>query len=130
MPERGGGHSNGADRRSRPPRHERRFHAGRVSFRSAVLNARLLNLSANGAAIETSDQPRIGAEVLCELENEQTSTLIPGEIRWCRLGRTTNNESGEVIPVYRAGIEFSNGTPQNLLRILRAAGLRRSSGEA
>lgn len=115
--------------RTRPSRQARRFHAGRVSFRSSRLNARLLNLSAEGVAIETSDPPRIGAEVQCELESEQTSALIPGEVRWCRLGSTTT-DGGDVVPVYRAGIQFLNGTPQNLLRILRAAGLRRTDGKA
>lgn len=114
----------------RPPRQAQRFHAGRVAFRSARLNARLLNLSAVGAAIETTDRPRIGAEVLCELEDEQTVALIPGEVRWCRLGRTASDDGGDVVPVYRAGIEFVDGTPRNLLRILRAAGLQRSGGEA
>ncbi len=117
-------------RPSRPTRRARRFHAAQVSFRSARLNARLLNLSALGVAIETSNPPRIGAELQCELENEQTFALIPGEVRWCRLGGTASDEAGDVVPVYRAGIHFTNRTPRNLLRILRAAGLDRSSGEA
>ena len=115
--------------RSRSSRQAHRFHAGRILFRSARLNARLLNLSTVGAGIETSEPPRIGSELQCELESEQTFALIPGEVRWCRLGGTTS-EGGEVVPVYRAGIEFNNGTPRNLLRILRAAGLQRTDGEA
>ena len=130
MPDSPPRNSTGSDRRSRALRQARRFRAGHISFRSSRLDARLLNLSASGAGIETSDPPRIGAEVLFELESEQTSTLIPGEVRWCRLGRTANDEGGDVVPVYRAGIRFSNGTPRNLLRILRAAGLRRPAGEA
>ena len=110
-------------------RQARRFHAGRVAFRSARLNARLLNLSTEGAGIETSEPPRIGSELQCELESEQTFALIPGEVRWCRLGSTTS-DGGDVVPVYRAGIQFTNGTPRNLLRILRAAGLRRTDDEA
>ena len=118
------------DGRPRPPRQARRFHADGIAFRSARLDARLLNLSAIGAAIETTDRPRIGAEVLCELEDRRTVALIPGEVRWCRLGRTTSDDGGDVVAIYRAGIEFSDGTPRNLLRILRAAGLQRTSGEA
>lgn len=113
---------------SRAPRQAPRFSAARVSFRSTRLTARLLNLSTFGAAIETSEPPRIGARLHCELESEQTFALIPGEVRWCRLGATASNEAGDVVPVYRAGIQFSNGTPQNLLRILRAASLGRSRG--
>ena len=118
------------ERRSRPARQARRFHAGRVSFHSPRLHARLLNLSAGGAAIEASEAPRIGTELMCELETDQTLAMIPGQVRWCRLGGTTSDEAGDVIPVYRAGIEFSSGTPRNLLRILRAAGLQRTAGEA
>ena len=128
MPEgRLGQPGSGARRRARQAH---RFHAGRVSFHSPRLNARLLNLSAVGAAIETSEPPRIGSELLCELETDQTFALIPGEVRWCRLGGTTHDEAGDVIPVYRAGIEFRDRTPQNLLRILRAAGLQSTAGEA
>ena len=118
------------DGQPRPSRQAQRFHAGRVSFHSPRLNARLLNLSTIGAAIETSEAPRIGSELICELETDQTLAMIPGHIRWCRLGGTTSDEAGDVIPVYRAGIEFANGTPRNLLRILRAAGLQRTAGEA
>jgi hypothetical protein len=117
-------------RQARPPRQARRFHASRVTFRAPRLNARLVNLSATGAAIETSEPPRIGAELQCELENDQTLALIPGEVKWCRLGDTTNDDDGDVVPVYRAGIHFRNGTPRNLLRILRAAGLERPTGNS
>ncbi len=117
-------------RKPRPARQARRFHAGQISFRSPRLDARLVNLSTIGAAIETSDPPRIGAEVLCELETEQSSALIPGQVRWCRLGSTASDEAGDVIPVYRAGIQFLNSTPGNLLRILRSAGLHRTNGQA
>ena len=120
----------GAERRARLPRRAERFHASHVAFNAPRLTARLLNLSTDGAAIETSDPPRIGTEVVCELESDQTSAVVPGEVRWCRLGRTASDESGDVVPVYRAGIHFVNGTPQNLLRILRAAGLHRTDGEA
>ena len=81
-------------------------------------------------AIETSETPRIGSELLCELETDQTLAMIPGRVRWCRLGGTANDEAGEVVPVYRAGIEFASGAPANLLRILRSAGLQRTAGEA
>ncbi len=124
------GSSGDSTRQPRPLRQTRRFHAGRVALRSPRLNARLLNLSAGGAAIESSDPPRIGSEVICEIISDQTSALIPGEVRWCRLGATASDEAGEVIPVYRAGIRFINGTPHNLLRILRAAGLRRADDES
>ncbi len=119
-----------SDRPPPPSRQTRRFHTARISFNSSRLNARLLNLSASGAAIETSEPPRIGSELQCELESEQTLAMIPGEVRWCRLGGTTSAEDGDVVPVYRAGIQFRNGTPQNLLRILRAAGLERTSGDS
>lgn len=124
------GSSADSPRQPRPLRQTVRFAAGRVALRSPRLNARLLNLSAGGAAIESSDPPRIGSEVLCEIVSDQTSALIPGEVRWCRLGGTTGDDAGDVIPVYRAGISFRNGTPQNLLRILRNAGLRRTGGSA
>lgn len=118
-----------AKRRDHPQRQARRFHAGRIVFHSPPLSARLVNLSAIGAAIETSQPPRIGSELLCELETEQTVAMIPGEVRWCRLGGTKTDEKGDVVPVYRAGIEFTNGTPRNLLRILRSAGLRRTADD-
>lgn len=116
--------------RPRLPRQAERFHATEVAFHAPALEARLLNLSTVGAAIETSDPPRIGAALQCELENGQTSALVPGEVRWCKLGKTALDETGDVVPVYRAGIEFSDGTPHNLLRILRAAGLQRTAGTA
>ena len=115
---------------SRHGRRAQRFHAGRVSFSSPRLSARLINLSTTGVAIETSETPRIGSELLCELETDQTLALIPGRVRWCRFGGTTSDEAGDIVPVYRAGIEFADGAPANLLRILRSAGLQKTAGEA
>ncbi len=116
--------------RSRP-RRTPRFHAPRVLFRAPRLRAEVLNLSTSGAAIETTDSPpRIGTEILCELESEHTLALVQGQVRWCKLGGTTDGASGDVIPVYRAGIHFPNGSPRNLLRILRSAGLQRPAGNS
>ena len=117
-------------RRNSPARQARRYPALRVSLRSSRLSGEVLNLSARGAAIETrGTPPRIGADVLCELETEQTVALVAGEIRWCRLKSTASDGNGDSIPRYRAGIRFTNGSPRNLLRILRALGLQRPRGE-
>ncbi len=115
----------------RQPGHRRatrqtpRFPAASVQLRSRHLEARLINLSRGGAAIESSEQPRIGAAVVCELETDHTAALLEGEVLWCNFAGTSNGNNGDVHPVYRAGIRFTNGSPRNLLRIVRSLGLKR-----
>lgn len=115
-----------ASRSGSPSRQAPRYRAHGVALRSPSLRAELVNLSLGGAAIQATGQaPRIGSEVLCELESAHTVAAVKGHVRWCRLGGTTQNGDGEIVPVYQAGIGFTNGAPGNLLRILRAMSLVR-----
>lgn len=69
-----------------------------------VLAARVLDLSAAGAHIETAAALRVGAPYTFTLELAGVSRRLTGRVRWCRLVATREAEAGEQRPVYRAGI--------------------------
>ncbi len=93
------------DRERRHPR----FHVHDVtgSFAYAV-QARVLNISLSGLAVETPTQLQVGRGYSFRLGRAQVSVLLEGHVVWCHLARTERRSGGDVIPVYRAGISFDD----------------------
>ena len=87
---------------------ERRGHPRRaiegVHVHNGVVSGELLNFSAGGLAIETTSSLRIGALYTLRLGRPWMRFRVTGVVRWSRLARTRNEPSGEVTPVFIAGI--------------------------
>ncbi len=93
---------------------ERRGH-GRLTvrqsrLRSPTLKGRVINLSATGMAIETHQSLRIGSQYYFLLDRKGRAMRLEGRVLWCRLKATVTDGSGDVTPVYRAGIERVTGS--------------------
>lgn len=73
------------------------------------MDAKILNLSVDGMALETHSWLSVGREYSFKLRRD-TDDAIPlqGEVVWCNLVRTTRDERGETLPVYRAGVRFDD----------------------
>jgi hypothetical protein len=87
-------------------RHER-FPAKDVrgNFSYAV-HANVLNLSMGGLAVRTHTQLNIGRRYRFTLGKSRDSVELGGTVRWCRLAGTEKQDSGDIVPVYEAGIGF------------------------
>ncbi|MFQ5350208.1 MAG: PilZ domain-containing protein [Thermoanaerobaculia bacterium] len=84
-------------------------------------NAKILNLSLDGMALETSDYLQVGRSYSLKLTQGEEELALNGSVVWCRMMGTTQTEAGDTIPVYSAGLHFDNllkGTAREVHRFL------------
>lgn len=73
---------------------------------SYSVKANVDNLSLGGFAVRTSTQLQVGRQYKFRLGEGPDSVQLDGEVKWCRLAGTEKLDTGDVIPVYAAGIAF------------------------
>lgn len=111
--------SGGAERRAHP-----RLAVEGVSgaFRFST-HARILNLSLDGVALETSDYLQIGRSYSLKLTQGDEELMLRGRIVWCQMVGTSRAGDGDTAPVYSVGVQFENlmsGTAREVHRFLGA----------
>lgn len=68
----------------------------------------VLNISIDGAAIETSKRLELNREYTLRIKYKETILSLKGCVVWSILGYKENKDTKEIIPVYRAGIKFTD----------------------
>lgn len=87
----------------------RRYEVDSVHGRMAYLSdINILNISMDGAAIATTQRLSIDREYALKLNYEDSSVMIRGKVVWSVLSHSKTSKNGEVVPVYRAGVKFTN----------------------
>lgn len=72
------------------------------------LDGKVLDISVAGMAIETHSRLAPHHRISLRLRKGPELLELAGRVVWCFLQGTRANERGETVPVYRAGIEFSD----------------------
>lgn len=93
----------GSERR----RHHRHDVQGVSGHLHLSFEAKILNLSFDGMALETHGWLSVGRCYSFELRHGQECLELEGTVAWCRLVGTVRIE-GESVPVYRAGVHFED----------------------
>jgi hypothetical protein len=70
------------------------------------LDARVLNMSLTGMAIETTSFLKMGGQYWLRVANGDGQLRFKADVKWCRLVRNERTPSGDVRAVYQAGIDF------------------------
>ena len=84
-------------------------------------NARILNLSLDGMALETSEYLQVGRSYSLKLTHDDEELPLRGRVVWCRLVGTASGADGDTVPRYSAGLHFENllsGTAREVHRFL------------
>lgn len=82
------------------------------------LDARVLNMSLTGMAIETSTKLAVGGSYRLRIPHRRDDVRFEARVKWCRLIRTEKSEAGDVVPVYQAGIDFRHILDEKARQIL------------
>ncbi len=93
------------DERRRYPRFPTDEVQGSFSY---SVKANVDNLSLGGFAVRTSAQLQVGRKYNFRLGEGSASVQLEGEVKWCRLAGTEKLDTGDVVPVYSAGIAFED----------------------
>jgi hypothetical protein len=81
--------------------------------------ATVLDLSRSGAAVETAQRLVPGRSYPLQLESSDGLTVTTlGRVVWCTQAGTQEVEAGAEMPIYRAGLEFEKGLPDEATRLL------------
>jgi PilZ domain len=78
---------------------------GKMTYLS---NINILNISMDGAAIATTQRLSLDREYALKLNYEKRSLTLRGKIVWSVLSHSKTLKDGEVVPVYKAGVKFTN----------------------
>ncbi len=95
------GRAGGSERRQHP-RHPVAGVSGTFLFST---EGKILNLSLDGMAVETSDYLQVGRTYSLKLAQAGEELLLMGKVVWCRMVRT-DRSLGDIKPIYAAGVRF------------------------
>jgi c-di-GMP-binding flagellar brake protein YcgR len=84
---------------------------GKILFAHDV---KILNLSVGGALIKADRRLNIGGNYVLKLETQEKVLSLKGEVVRSTLSESITNEKGEVVPVYTAGLKFSDLTTEHI----------------
>jgi len=93
----------GGDRR----RHKRLIVKGVQRNALYFSNTKIINISVAGAAIETTKKPEINREYIFKIIYKGNPLRLKGHVVWALPICVERKESGDVIPLYKAGIKFN-----------------------
>ena len=107
--------------RERDTRSQPRYEVDDLNVHAPV-GARILDVGSSGMGLETMESLPFGSQDTFEIVASARRLRIPGRVAWCRLVRTVKTAAGDLVPVYRAGVSFSEtsatGAQQELLEII------------
>lgn len=88
-------------------RHSPRLPVQQTRIRNGLLTGQVINLSLGGLAMESTTGLRIGSLHGFRIKFGESTYRLEGKICWCRLSRTVRRQEGEVVPIFRTGIAFT-----------------------
>ena len=71
-------------------------------------NVRIINISVGGVSLRADKQLNIGSEYTLRIEGKGKALSMKGVVVWCLLSESLKDPSGNVIPLYKAGIKFTD----------------------
>ena len=70
------------------------------------LNTRIIDISLSGVSIETTEKLRMNKEYSLKINHRNHVLRLKSRVIWALLTRIEKKESGDIVPVYKAGMKF------------------------
>lgn len=81
-------------------------------------DARVLNMSLTGLAVETTSLLKLGSSYWVRLPQGEGELKFKATVSWCRLVGVRRSASGDSGPVYNAGLDFRESLDERARQIL------------
>jgi c-di-GMP-binding flagellar brake protein YcgR len=88
---------------------------GRMVFADDV---KILDISARGVSLKADRRLNIGTEYTLRIEGEGKILTVKGNIAWSILSKTRQMPGGDIIPVYTAGMRFTDFSKEKSSEII------------
>lgn len=72
------------------------------------LDVKILNMSLDGAAVETTKMLIVNKDYSIKFFQNDQSLDLRGRVMWSTLNRTFKSPAGDIIPVFTSGLQFLN----------------------
>jgi len=76
---------------------------GNVRF---LADLKLINISVDGAAIETKKRLDVNREYNFKIDYKDNPLRARGLVVWSQLIQSEKTETGDLVPIYRSGVKF------------------------
>ncbi|MGD1148089.1 MAG: PilZ domain-containing protein [Thermoanaerobaculaceae bacterium] len=82
--------------------------------------ARILNVSLTGVALESALPVRVGRSYSITLRHDDEQKVhLSATVAWCHLQETRKNQFGESTPIYAAGLSFNDTLTEKASHLIR-----------
>jgi len=88
---------------------------GKIAFADEVI---ICDLSLGGVSLKADRRMNIGEEYLLKLQNKEGIIRIKGVVVWSLLSGSKNDDKGNVIPIYSAGLRFADESRQEIKELI------------
>ena len=78
----------------------------------------ILNMSLSGVAIKVDRPLRVGGEYALNLQLQNRLIGVHAQVVWCVLGEIRKGAGGEAMPVYSAGMKFTDVLSPKLMELI------------
>jgi len=82
------------------------------------LDARILNMSLTGMALETTSFLKNGGHYWLRVPHGEGQIRFKADVKWCKLVRNDRGPDGEVHTIYQAGIDFRDILDEHAREVL------------
>jgi hypothetical protein len=89
--------------------------SGQMLFATEV---KVINISISGISIKADRRLDIGKEYSLKLGETDNIFSLKGNVVWSSISETKKNSRGDLVPIYTAGLKFSNVITDRLMEII------------
>ena len=88
-------------------RHHKRLTVDGIQAGISITRAKIINISFGGMAVESNKGLKPGKECTLKLEGKGNNVIkLTGMVVWSVLSASKKIQTGEIVPIYHAGIQF------------------------
>lgn len=95
----------------RDTRRYERYKANLIGINGRIILAKfvkILDISIGGLSLETEKRLNIGNEYTLKIDGKEKAFTVKGTVVWSVLNSSIKNEKGDIVPLYTAGIKFTD----------------------
>ena len=83
-----------------------------------LADLKIINISVDGAAIETMKRLDVNREYSFKIDYKDTPLSVKGLVVWSQLIQAEKTETGDVIPIYRSGLKFLDTLDEKTITLM------------
>jgi c-di-GMP-binding flagellar brake protein YcgR len=104
-----------------PTRRYKRYRVDIMQLNGSMILAKfvkIINISIGGMCLETEKRLMVGSQYTINVDNEGRSLKARGIIVWSSLTDSLKDSKGNIIPIYRAGMKFTDVSNEKVHEIV------------